>query len=254
MVSIRLFSLSSEDIRIVGRIEPYALPPDLVSTIQAVQESERHSQLVDVISKTVERKQLAISNVEVSNLASSLVETFGHAWGNYNVQKYDGFVYITIENKGVKTSENMVFDLPLSGVALITNQDGSQQVIEFSKKIELENLRSKNTINIAIWTTSRVSLFNTEGFKLTHKNGVEEVSFGETVYGMPRKLAAVFAKPILLLIGSCLVIVWVMILVGSYAFFKNRPDRVSPPSNHVGRKETDEKDEKKKPSEDKTTG
>lgn len=180
-----LFPKSAE-IEVHGYHESFALPPDLSEMMKATSVNFRKYGLDDALSEQLEKSQVVLDSASLLAVRDAVSAIFEKSWnGKFSnqIQRYDGFVYLTATNQGESTAKDIVLDLPLSGVALLTSQNEAQNIVDFKKSIKLGELRPKNSISIAIWAEDYRSYIEDHDFSVSFDSGVGSVSLSVKVDG-----------------------------------------------------------------------
>jgi hypothetical protein len=189
------FSLTAKGPNLVARgyTRGFAYQPDLVDVYKRVRSTEDRSNLKEIILD-VTHKNGYTNQFMVNEIASSISSKFDESWGNkynYSLRSFDAFAVIKIRNKGAKPAENVVLDLPandlpLQGIALITERDQGQRLVDVDKKISIGTIRPNNDVSIAIWSEVPISDYREKEFGVTHADGTSSVAFGHTLIGIKR--------------------------------------------------------------------
>jgi hypothetical protein len=179
----------AEEIEATGHYANFALPPNIVFALRKFREKKYSVDIFEYIEKENSTNNLGLSPEVIYTVSESLhtyIEKFWPSEFSYEDQPYSGLVFLSIENTGSKQAEKLVVDMPLEGLALITYQDEKQEVRDFSRKIEVGDLRPKNSVHLMIWSKQKMSAYDEEGFHVSYANGVTEFTFGKVVYGVAR--------------------------------------------------------------------
>jgi len=209
----------------------YALPPDLIKTIDDVHQSES----LDAIQREMaalegeKNKPMGMSKFELARRLNVYLEAKWPKKFRYSSNPYRGFWYISIQNTGNRIANDVVLDIPLTGVALVTGRDQAQEIQTITKTLRLGSLRPGDSITVALWSEEGTSFYSS-GFRLTHAGGVGSVSFPSSFYGY----RAVVARNLgFILIIVTIVFLLALIIIGSA--FQNRKDK-----NPVDKKKEEE--------------
>lgn len=159
--------------------QDYVLPPDLIEGLRRIKDAQSYAkikQLADNILEKEPRKALDVASSLSAALTSSWPEQF-----RYEHDFYRHFYNLTIANTGDKPAIEVVLDVPLRGVALLTREGLKQETIQVDGTLPIGNLRPGNSVRVALWSRG---LFDITGkMRLTHSSGVGSVSYATTVYG-----------------------------------------------------------------------
>lgn len=174
-----------------GQYNLFALSPDLTKVLSEVKLKENETSLRETIEKEskIRKQRIGFNNYDISGILAKELENAWTEKFKYRFDLYKCQIYLTIINKGNKLAENVVLDLPVKGVALIREKDDSQRIVDFTKIIEIGNIRSKYVTRIVIWTDKEIGSYDEKEFLLTYKDGVSQISFGKYVYGFQRTLS-----------------------------------------------------------------
>jgi len=96
---------------------------------------------------------------------------------------YSVFYRIRIDNESDYEANAVVLNLPISGIFVITQNEKTTPVADFSREIEIDRIRNDSPVTLRIWSTSNVSRFDQDEVTVSHTTGVGGVVFGKTTYG-----------------------------------------------------------------------
>lgn len=176
----------AERIEVTGSYREYRLPPNLVSMLDAMRDKHVSYRIRDYLLMEKKESKIDLTENQISDISSSIENMIMPLWDDafkYDTQKYEELIYLTVKNIGSKTAQDITLDVPVKGVALVIQQDDSRKVMKFNKKIELEDIRPKNRLKIAIWSKNNIGAGDEDEFNLTHANGVGKFDFGKNVFG-----------------------------------------------------------------------
>jgi len=187
---------SNVELAITGQYNTFGLPPDIEQDIGILGKMTSRYFLKGILSESVEDEEVELRS-HISDIATRFADSLQTAIGDnfsslygFSFPSYRSYVYLLIKNEGDKKASDIVLDLPISGVALITEHDENQRTVEFKKSLKLNDLRPKSEMHVAIWSDERsINRYQEPDFKLTHKDGVEGISFGYSVFGFKKWLA-----------------------------------------------------------------
>lgn len=180
---------SNVELAITGQYNTFALPPDMNQDIETLREMTSWFFLNTFLSESFEDEKAEL-RIRISDIASRFADSLQTAIGDNSFPSYRSFVSLLIKNEGDKKASDIVLGLPISGVALITEDDENQRTVEFKKSLRLNDLRARSEMHVAIWSDEiRISRYQEPDFKLTHGGGVESISFGSSVFGFKKWVA-----------------------------------------------------------------
>lgn len=176
----------TERIEVIGSYKEYRLPPNLVSMLDTMRDKRASHRISDYLLMEKKESKIDLTENQILDISSSIENMIMPLWDDefkYNTQKYEELIYLNVKNIGSKTAQDITLDVPAKGVALVIQQDDSRKVIKFNKKIELEDIRPKNKLKIAIWSKNNIGASDEDEFNLTHANGVGKFDFGKNIFG-----------------------------------------------------------------------
>jgi hypothetical protein len=182
------FYPNKENIEVSGLYSSYATSPDYIDILKKLNEIKSSYWLSSFLSDKAKSLNLSLDESSITKIADEFESFFKGVVGQEydSANRYSSFVYLNVENTGTKEANNIILDLPCSGIALITYNDDTQKTVRFKKKIELGSSRPNNNIAIAIWSESGLGEYNESNFTLSYSNGIAKVNFGKTVYGFDK--------------------------------------------------------------------
>jgi len=164
----------------------YALPPDLIKTIRNVQQSESSFAIakeMESIWNETNKPEESLKTDAVANHLEAFLEANWPEKFRFSANPYQSFWYITIQNSGNRIANDVVLDVPLTGVALVTGRDEAQKVQVITNTIPLGPIRPGDSISLAIWASDKSTWVESSDFRLTHASGIGSVSFPSSFYG-----------------------------------------------------------------------
>lgn len=171
-----VFNQASEDLELYVSSGSYNLSPNLRKAISSNQEVFSNLELKEHIKKNVP-EEIYQHEFDLIGVIQNLHKT---SWGEinrYNYDKYRGLNYLRLTNTGNKTASDIEILFPVSGIATIIYPDDSTDTMSFRRIIKINDLRASSEISIAVWSEAEVSKYNYEDIKVTHTNGIGEVTW-----------------------------------------------------------------------------
>ncbi len=210
---------------VIADYHSYALPPNLVESLERVREKESSPFLQHFLRETMEMTDSTSGSADLSEVSRKLEAVFEQAWGHtwsrffshspfYSPWPYEIFAQLVVENRGARPVEEIVLNAPLDGIASVTYPDESQKTLEITRQIELGSLRPHQKITLAIWSKHRLFQSDEKKFVVTHADGTGEVSFSTTVRGFPKFLVDNWVLMAALAWGIVLATVFIISLRG----------------------------------------
>jgi len=192
----------------------YALPPDLVLGMEDLQQSISFDTIQSEVEKFLNESGEP-EDFPKHELANRLRTSFEDRWPKRfrfidHFQSfdrpYDSLWRITLENSGDRIAEDVVLDIPLSGIAEITGRDGAIEVKDVTRTVPLGSLRPGDSITMDLWAREKLFV-DTSDFRFTHREGVGDVEMPTSLYGVP---AFIGRNLMLILVEGVLVIVLIL--------------------------------------------
>jgi hypothetical protein len=200
----------------------YALPPDLISALADVRQSQTWDSIREELKKSWGENEAPkdFPEFEVARHLSEFMEAKWPENFRFGTGPYRGFWYITIENSGNRIADDVVLDMPLAGIALITGRDEQQEIKTITKTVSLGALRPGDSVAVALWSEEGGSWADSSDFRLTHAGGTGVVSFPSSFYGF----RAVVARNLgfISFMGG-MAVLWAAVIVGSYVASRRGP-------------------------------
>ena len=213
---------------LVARVDQssYRYTPNLVSGI-----SEFHDKLDwDVVGDNINDEWLSeneISRSDAETVESAVLRRLRNEWPDdlpgygyqFKGEIYSVFYRIRLDNRSTYEANDVVLNLPISGIVVIDQNEKTIPVATFSSEIEIDRIRNDSPVTLTIWSKESVNRFDEDDVTLSHTTGVGKVVFGKDTYGTWDALDTY------LNISGILLAIWftvsLVFLIGIIVFFIN---------------------------------
>jgi hypothetical protein len=98
--------------------------------------------------------------------------------------KFDKFFIVTISNNGAAQADNVIVDLPNSGVAEVRSQDEKTVQLAFRDSITLGSIRPNKSKTVYAWTSQYPFSFEKKNIGVTHTQGVGHITVVRETTGL----------------------------------------------------------------------
>lgn len=100
---------------------------------------------------------------------------------------------IALLNAGSKQVDDLILEVPFSGVAVVSRIGEPSVYLEFDRKFKVGTLRPSNEVQCVLWSYhSLIDSYDEEKIKFTHSAGVVPVTFSKRLTGIPAWIGANF--------------------------------------------------------------
>lgn len=188
LISIWVFATQKrEDLELHIESNPYTLNPNL-----EIQIKKNFKNFTYYSLKKYLKDNFPEEVEDPSLIAKALIGLHKDTWGGvdvYNFNKFNGYSFVVIKNKGTLSASDIKIDIPSKGVALVVDSDNSTRVELFNKVLSVNDIRAYNSTKIHLWTETHFSEYDYKDVNLTYKNGVGKISWPYYTTGLGRFLA-----------------------------------------------------------------
>lgn len=185
---IAVYITEKESLELYIESSAYNMNPLVRQAIDSNFDYFDYSNLQHIIQKSEEKKDGKLNIVENEyELINILQNAHKESWGNINRFNFDlirGFNFIVISNTGNRTANKINIDFPGSGVALVINQNESQEIKAFTKVIQIEDIRPNNEVFLFVWSENLLSEYDYKKINLTHDNGKGKIVWKQYASGV----------------------------------------------------------------------
>lgn len=163
----------------------YAIPPDLDTALESVRKATSLDSLEAALKQQRGHTDPKCGS-EVFDLARAAAKAVEKAWPEeyrYRSDLYNGVWYFEIHNAGDMPAADVVLDVPVKGIALVTPESGARRMVKSDGSLPIGSLRPGNSVGVALWSDIPAWLYRERDFRLTHASGVGSIKHERTLVG-----------------------------------------------------------------------